>query len=106
MKPALTPEEWTPALDMVRMPFVYDIIFGIGKTEGEYRHAHAAVALAGQPFGFTREDVTAVREMARLVAHIDSDPESQVYAGCPAVDSAELDSLAARIEALLPPEPK
>ena len=106
MQPALTPKEWTPALDMVRMPFVYDIIFGTGKTENEYRHAHAAVALAGQSFGFTREDVENVREMARLVAHIDSDPESQVYAGCPTVDSEALESLATRIAARLPPEPK
>lgn len=53
------------------------------------RHALAAFCLYGQPFGFTREDVRAVR-LAVASGRV------------PFME--QLESLAARIEALLPPE--
>jgi len=53
------------------------------------RAALAAFALAGQPFGFTQADVTAVRRAA----------EASQEAGA----ASALRGLAARLEALLPP---
>ena len=57
--------------------------------EGRERHAIAALALYQQPFGFTREDVVALRDITS-----------------PAGWRADYDysALADRIEALLPPE--
>lgn len=52
------------------------------------RAALAAFALAGQPFGFTPDDVAALRRAARALAP---------------PDAATLAGLADRIEALLPP---
>lgn len=87
IKPALSKEEWDE---------------WFMKPEGapwglnpERPHASAAICLYGQPFGLTREDV----ELARTAAEAPdqgyelSDDESR-----------RLRSLAARIEALLPPE--
>lgn len=63
------------------------------------RHAMAAVALCGHPFGFTRDDVTRIREAAQTMQW------SAVWMGeddkSPA---AMLRALADRIAALLPPE--
>lgn len=50
----------------------------------------AALALDGQPFGFTRDDVATVR---RAAEH-----------GATTADAEALRDLAARLEALLPPE--
>jgi hypothetical protein len=55
------------------------------------RHALAALALYQQTFGFTREDVEALRKIVR-----ENEPRD-------IADS--LRSLADRVEALLPPEP-
>ncbi|MFA6244882.1 MAG: hypothetical protein WC655_28315 [Candidatus Hydrogenedentales bacterium] len=63
-------------------------------------HQRAALYLHGHHFGFTREDVATLRTIAESsrfarTAHCD---ESDVW------DDVALDSLANRIEALLPPE--
>ena len=85
--PALTPEEWARHLS-TNFPQVY-----IPHPE-RYWHAVAARALHGQPFGFTRNDVEAMREIVRflkLAGHLGT-----LYA----------ENVTDRIEALLPPEPK
>lgn len=83
MKPALTAEEcaWVRQMDAE------------GSNAGIHlpRHAQAAYNLFGQPFGFTREDV----EMVRNEAGNNSTGSA---------DGAAWNSLADRIEALLPPE--
>lgn len=61
------------------------------------RQQIAALALHGQPFGFTREDVENIREVCFIVsAEFDNGSERDSR-------SKALLSLAARIEALLPP---
>lgn len=69
--------------------WVWDDSWAVSLAAG-HRHAVAAVALHGQPFGFTREDVVALLGMAMGGV----DPEYQ---------EAVCRSLASRIEALLPP---
>lgn len=83
MKPALTPEQWADFRargndDSYEWPLDND-------------HATAALCLYGQPFGFTREDLTCLRYvMASLDHH--------------GIPQPCLESLADRIAALLPPE--
>lgn len=77
---------------------------------GENRHALAALALHGQPFGFTREDV----KMLRIAA--DAYEEDSFYFRELIEDDEELPdedpwparyrAFADRIESLLPPEKK
>ncbi len=99
-KPALTREEWQnryctkEGVAMAAAPgqpylsagddAVHDDGFDAGP---EARHALAALSLYGQPFGFTREDVNLLR-----------------YAAGVCIADRELNGLADRIEALLPPE--
>jgi hypothetical protein len=64
--------------------------------KGQERHKLAALALLGQPFGFSREDVEALRDLAGGTRE-ECDP-----IGDPG--GAMLWSLADRIAALLPPE--
>jgi hypothetical protein len=71
------------------------------------RHGLAALALYGQTFGFTREDVKACRSAAARYAALARDAAStgsEVQRGAFQVISAQSASLADRIEALLPPE--
>ena len=131
IEPAMTPEEWAAALnpggdvDMVRgdlrlwrhdegEPFPVEVgirsvdimngerVAGISHVLGKDLHALAALALHGQPFGFTWEDVDALRydaEQARRLAVL--------HAGRWYGDMHELEvrlsSIADRIAALLPP---
>jgi hypothetical protein len=69
---------------------------GFGITAApEFRHALAALALHGQPFGFTHADVNLLLdEMGMLIGDIDEE------------ERARWVSLAERIEALLPPVPR
>jgi hypothetical protein len=77
------------------------------------RHAVAALCLYQQPFGFTQEDVDALRGVADLGDRKATDLASLPYAYSDlarrhiveqaAVVSDRLRSLAARIAALLPP---
>jgi hypothetical protein len=59
-------------------------------------HVAAAVALYGEPFGFTREDLTALRDAAEELGAMSDSYDARL--------AAPLRSLAARIAALLPPE--
>lgn len=71
-------------------------------TPGE-RHATAALCLYGQPFGFTREDVEALSHFGTAsLAVAEPHPRDPTR---PFWERAKrIDSIAARIEALLPPE--
>ena len=111
MKPALTPEEWgrvpekpfpskARILDRGR---VVTAAYVKGKptqvelvASGDYA-ALAALCLHGQPFGFTREDVTLLRE------NLPADVLILGFASTEHAQAMFLD-LADRIEALLPPE--
>ncbi len=86
--PALTPEEWRQALR-----------YGVDTSKVETgpfswweQHQIATLALFGQPFGFTREDVATFRYVLGPSGPWSTGPFEW------------LESLAARIEALLPPE--
>lgn len=104
VKPALTPEEWEqkyhyaadidPANGNLRINHLdgegWVIVDGSASGKVE-RHAIAALALYGQNFGFTREDVNILKNAALLLAE--------------RLEVAELYyNLALRIELLLPPE--
>lgn len=94
IRPALTPEGWNA-------PFAFapntagevdDTMVVVTPREEVWtikgRHAHAAIALNGQPFGFTWNDV----DDLRATAH-----------SSPAAFAERITNLADRIEALLPP---
>ncbi len=102
IKPALTAEEWAACLPDITAQE------GIGAfCTGEFvqnveRHAFAALCLHEQPFGFTRWDVRRHREQAgyrrRLMV------EDPLYANAHEEYADWHDSMADRIEALIPPE--
>lgn len=115
VQPALTPEMWEVAAQMTRFeaewwkfsdPSASYVGFGDARgaswtlrpgtppDEGPVRHAAAALALHGQRFGFTREDVWALD-----VALSQWEAPSEVGA------NGLVKSIRDRIEALLPPEP-
>ena len=108
--PALTPEEWeskelawpTVALSTTGDKGELSVWDGeldddshFVKVKDSDRHSLAALALHGQPFGFTHEDVALLREEA----------EGE-WNGAHMEQGRKLLVLAARIEALLPPEVK
>lgn len=98
IRPALTPEEWARQVSTGPDGSV-EIVVDFGGLVGPHRvvddpkarHALAALSLHGQPFGFTREDVAMLRSLASD-AGLQAEPV--------------ILHLAARIEALLPPEAK
>jgi hypothetical protein len=96
-KPALTPEEWKQAersrkhSEMALLG--YEGMVGVGRPQ-----ARAALALYGQIFGFTRDDLGVIHMLA-LQHH----PTCRCDYCVTLKPKAE--SLMARIEALLPPEP-
>lgn len=105
-KPALTPEEWAAALDryLLRDGYMIGIreadrvqlsagLDDFNDVHGVDRQALAAVALHEQPFGFTWEDVDALRGTA----------EDYEYRAITPDPFVELNDLADRIAALLPP---
>ena len=115
IKPALTPEEWAvrkrpqyyqeqPCIrlssdgkelrlseDVVRDGEVVDESPWLVVDDAASRHALAALALHGQPFGFTREDVKALNGLIAYL-HIHH------------FDVADIASITARVAALLPAE--
>ena len=97
IKPALTPEKWREALRWAPQRVLCDFgpPVGVHYVEESVRHALAALALHGQPFGFAREDVATLRSWIWQ--------DDAVGAGFAMRD--RLVSLADRIAALLPPEP-
>lgn len=107
--PALTPEEWAVRAGSGHVhAFQGGVFFGAGRTPGApgergltvnpetERHALAALALHGQPFGFTREGLDALRTVLRLLGPVHAPDERE------AVELAEREI--AKIAALLPPE--
>lgn len=100
--PALTPEEWRTQLFVGHGGFQAYRDEDNGRelmVNGEWvddagARALAAIALHGQPFGFTHEDADALIDDAR-----EWDDRSDIFAG----RSAELRRIAAKIRALLPP---
>ena len=90
IRPALTPEEWANTKP---------IVLAIGKEPelmvlSEWAHKAAALCLAHKPFGFTWEDVDAIRVTADALEH----DGLGVALAVPA-----LRSIADRIAAILPP---
>jgi hypothetical protein len=95
IRPALTPEEWAERLDPDSSPFPRP-----QDREYEYwgpAHEVAALALYKQPFGFTHADVRMLRRLHRDVRLTHEDMQTGEI-------TEPLESLAARIEALLPPK--
>jgi hypothetical protein len=87
--PALTKEEWKAAIrDRAGMAAAVQRAWGDDEHRGD-EHALAALLLVYKPYGFTWEDVEAIRRCAE-------------FAG-PDDDSERALSAAARIGALLPP---
>ena len=110
--PALTPEQWAAlavrdedGASALRLEgtALYVDEQGYNPWGGGHRHALAALALHGQPFGFTWEDHDRHQRMSlrargrRLVTGIEEEREA-LWA-----EAAWHDSMAARIAALLPP---
>jgi len=113
VRPALTAEEWAvrekvsangrnyvTEQDYTRggsAPMVYvGDKYESGECIPELRHALAALALHGQPFGFTREDVNELLLYAQGWDRGSLEEQDEI--------KAHLRSVAARIAALLPPE--
>jgi hypothetical protein len=106
--PALTPEEWAQQgageygdeVSRVHWDGEWRLQFSNGDRDNADTtrlHAAAALALYGQPFGFTAKDV----EWLRWLATYDyNDPDWHTT-----LDVEQARSLAARIAALLPPAP-
>lgn len=95
IKPALSPYEWACHLHpSCSSPRNHEPLFGLIDTP-QLQHRIAALALYGQPFGFTRADVELLWDAANTddVAHLGG---GQSY-------RSPLHDLAARVEALLPP---
>jgi hypothetical protein len=102
VQPALTPEEWAgpvvpgeptvsrdgECLHMHLYPQM-DLLV-VGEWGVDARHALAALALHGQPFGFTWADVLLLQGMASFLA---------VHG----MDDSGMRDVAGRIAALLPP---
>lgn len=114
--PALTPEQWkAQEFHMIVRPNPLTPAQAAGSartgnycgepavhSEGYFaqgsRHALAALALYGQPFGFTRADVLALIDAAESIQDEFGSRDKR--------DSraVKLDAITARIAALLPPE--
>ncbi len=96
--PALSAKEWgevaaAEAGDYNSAPMIYTTYVGVAESpipQTGRLHALAALALHGQTFGFTQEDVRLVEFVASF------DPQNHP-------DVPKLRSLASRISALLPP---
>jgi len=99
MKPALTREEWEE--------YLKDFHTGlpISSVVGRNPHAVAALCLHLQPFGFAREDVEILDRVATGLGFQAMDLEAKGISSKFERDRQDaLNSLADRIEALLPPE--
>ena len=89
MKPALTKEEWRKYAPWILTASASDRDLNIEACLHSFgQHGAAAIALYGQSFGFTREDVEVLRTL---------DAHSDVY-------DERVYGVIQRIEALLPPE--
>jgi hypothetical protein len=101
VRPALTPEEWAEVQPIDPASGYDDTLYALAHSKPLRLHEIAARALHGQPFGFTREDVSRLREAADFIAGADgsggAQADFQTFA-------RELRETAAKIAALLPPE--
>ena len=125
IRPALTAEEWERTnpyrragrqqgatagadpipdgrlIDLCHDPEILSALLeGMGKEHSEKLHALAALCLHGQPFGFTWEDVDALRNWA------DAEEESRADGAMSSsgVGPGVARSIANRIASLLPPQ--
>jgi hypothetical protein len=97
-KPALTWDEWQEAIN-------WKTGRAINLHDGNGPHAIAALALYGQPFGFTHDDLQFLRDMAaywQKTGGFGPAIGGVQYRRQDAVEAST--SLAHRIAALLPPE--
>ncbi len=109
MKAALSAEEWAGYRG--RSVIVDGRVFSV---EPETAHGNAAACLHGQEFGFTREGADVLRgiavsieEVCEWVSKLDASRRvSEGRREDATADIERLCSIAARIEALLPPETK
>jgi hypothetical protein len=109
IEPALTAEEWSGAIGSggtVVLPASGKLEMQGDRATCECcgcfdvaRYAVAALALYGQPFGFTREDASRIRGAAEFAVEMSG---GRANAGA----VAKLHNIADRIEALLPAEKK
>jgi hypothetical protein len=109
--PALTADEWRETLDppaeesplfddeAERQEWIRERMAGRVAWHGDYKRLHkaAAMALYGQPFGFTHEDVRLLRESVERLESFHDD-WCVFYCQCVGARNA-----LAKIEALLPP---
>jgi hypothetical protein len=98
--PFIVPENDEDGLE-VGVHVTYDSGWVSQRVPEAERHALAALALYDQEFGFTRADVAALRRDAKIVGEWRWTVANTHGGGDRA---AFMDSLADRIEALLPPE--
>jgi len=96
--PALMAEKWAQLARHLEQPnrTVADWDDSLSRDPSE-NHRLAALALHGHPFGFTHEDVTTLRELAK-------DAKFRKIGNGTMKLSIALTGLADRIAALLPPE--
>lgn len=96
IQPALTREQW----DAVQAEESSQVLTWVKTHTGRERHILGALALFGQPFGFTRQDVGLLNKLPRDYDGLDLSYAMDWHGDA----GSHLDSLAARIAALLPPE--
>ena len=96
ISPALTPEEWA-SLSFERDDDPSP------REPSVSRHGVAALALYGQPFGFTRQDVAFLQSLAAW-HHTQTYGKATGWRQSVLSEVVELRNLADRIAALLPPE--
>lgn len=102
IRPALSPEEWTRALELEGW-----IPLPANESSELYSRPHrmAALALYGQPFGFTHDDVTAIRELLEDYVGDDEGPRGESWQSDELLAlMAKVRTVADRLAALLPPE--
>lgn len=108
IKPALSAEQWeTQSIDGVGATAeCLNVGDGFDSVtfSGERRHALAALALHGQPFGFTHEDVALLRKLDRANDYTPHDEFGIIDEQMTGDETQRLRSLAKRIAALLPPD--
>ena len=114
MKPALSKEEWAEGRTKTGYTFTEaggDILCSRYPNPWvvvKDRYVMAAICLHGQPFGFTREDVSLIRNAAQEIyssLRLWKDGREVGNEDIWGADNMEqIKSLADRIEALLPPE--
>lgn len=99
IEPALTPEEWRQVAESGCVPHDGGDGFSALLWYGN-RHMAAAVALYGQPFGFTEDERD---KLARLSEALDDFDTGWLYSHGEPYEAA-LRVVVAKIAALLPPE--